>query len=119
MNTIPDVLPRLMAALAALALAGCAAAPGGRPYAAHHAGPPSAATGAPPSGPFYGQEATGGGAAGSATQSGDMRGMCAMQREMAGAPNEAARRAMAERHMAGMSPEQRRQRMEMMRRQCQ
>lgn len=119
MNTAPEVLLRLMAALAALALAGCAAAPGSGPHAAHHAGPPSAATAPPPSGPFYAQEATGGSAAGSATQSGDMRGMCAMHREMAGAPNEAARRAMVERHMAGMSPEQRRQRMEMMRRHCQ
>lgn len=118
MKTTPDLLLRLMAALAATALAGCAAAPGGQPDAAPHAGESTAATGIPPSGPFYGQGATGGSAAGSATQSGDKGGMCAMHRNMEGASTEEARRATEERHLAGMSPEQRRQHMEMMRRQC-
>lgn len=110
MNTTLDASLRLMAALAALALAGCAAS---------HGGPSTAATAAPPSGPFYGLEtATGGGAAGSATRHSDEGTMCAMHRDMQGAPNAEARRAVEERHMQGMSPEQRRQHMEMMRRHC-
>ena len=111
MNTTPDTSRRLMAVLAALALAGCAAARGG---------PSTAATNAPPSGPFYGLEtATGGSSAGSATRHSDDEAMCAMHRDMQAAPDEGARRSVEERHMQGMSPEQRRQHMEMMRRHCQ
>ncbi|WP_292044475.1 hypothetical protein [Massilia sp. UBA6681] len=110
MNITPDASRRLTAVLAALAVAGCAAS---------HGGPSTAATSAPPSGPFYGLEtATGGGAAGSATQHSGDGTMCAMHREMQAAPNEAARRAIAERQMQGMSPEQRDQRMQMMRQHC-
>lgn len=112
MNTTPDVSRRWTAVLAALALAlaGCATS---------HGGPSTPATDAPPSGPFYGLEtATGRGAAGSATRHSDEGMMCAMHREMQAAPNEEARRAIVERHMQGMSPEQRDQHMDMMRKHC-
>lgn len=103
MKTTPDASRRMMAALAALALAGCAASPGGQPHGGQHAGPSTAATAAPASGPFYGLETTtGGSAAGSATRHSDEGTKCAMH----------------ERHMQNMSPEERRKHMEMMRRHC-
>lgn len=99
-----------MAALAALALAGCAAS---------HGGPSTTAPSTPPSGPFYGLEtATGGSTAGSATRHSGDEAMCAMHRNMETAPDEGARQAIEERHLHGMSPEQRRQHMETMRRHC-
>lgn len=101
MKTTPDALLRMMAALAALALAGCAASPGGQPHGGQQAGPSSAAT-APPSGPFYGLETTGGSAAGSATRHSGEGAQCAMH----------------ERHMQNMSPEERRKHMERMRQHC-
>lgn len=119
MKTTADASLRMTAALAALALAGCAASHGGQPQDGRHAGPSTAATAPPPSGPFYGLEtATGGGVAGSATRHSGEGAMCAMHRDMKDAPNEEARRAIAERHMQGISPEQRQQHMEMMRRHC-
>ncbi len=119
MNITPDALRRLKAALAALALAGCAASPGGQPHGAHPAGSSADATPTPPSGPFYGLETTtGGSAAGSATGHSAEETMCAMHRNMEDAPKDEARRAMEERRLQGMSPEQRRQHLEMMRRHC-
>jgi hypothetical protein len=110
MNITPGASRRLTAALAALALAGCAAP---------HGGPSTAATSAPPSGPFYGLEtATGASSAGSATRHSDDEAMCAMHRDMEAAPDQQARQAVQERGMQGMSPEQRREHMEMMRRHC-
>jgi len=49
----------------------------------------------------------------------DKDAMCAMYRGMRDAPTEQARQAMMERNMQAMSPEMRRQHMEMMRQQCQ
>lgn len=119
MKTVPDAALRIMAVLAALVLGGCAASHGGPSPGGHHAGPSTAAAAPPPSGPFYGLETTtGGSAAGSATRHSDEGAMCAMHQDMKNAPNEEARRAMVERHMQGMSPEQRQQHMEMMRRHC-
>lgn len=100
MNTTPDASRRLLAAVAALALAGCAA-PQGDPTAVDAAR----------SGPFYGLgAATGGNTAGSATGHSDEGAMCAMHRGMDAAP--------AQRDMQGLSPDQRRERMEEMRRHC-
>jgi hypothetical protein len=45
--------------------------------------------------------------------------MCAMYRDMQNAPNDAARQAMMDRRMQGMSPEMRQRHMDMMRQQCQ
>ncbi len=119
MNISPGALRRLTAVLAALALAGCAATPGGQPDGAHSAGSSADATPTPPSGPFYGLEtATGGSAAGSAMGHSAEETMCAMHRDMGDAPKDEARRAMQERRLQGMSPEQRRQHLEMMRRHC-
>lgn len=110
MKTTPDVSRRWTAVLAALVLAGCAAL---------HGGPPTAATGAPPSGPFYGlQTAAGASGAGGATRHSDDEAMCAMHRDMQAAPDQQARHAIQERGMHGMSPEQRREHMELMRRHC-
>lgn len=100
MNTTPDASRCLLAALAAMALGGCGAP---------HGGP--SAVGAARSGPFYGLEAaSGGNSAGSATVHSDEDARCAMHRGMDAAP--------AQRDMQGLSPEQRRERMEEMRRHC-
>lgn len=119
MTFTPNASLGRWAALAALVLAGCAAPGGGPSHGAHHAGLATDSA-PPPSGPFYGQ----GGTAGGITASGGMRqddkgAMCAMHRSMAEAPSEEARQAMMERHLQGMSAEQRRQHMERMRRHCQ
>lgn len=100
MNTTPDASRCLLAALTALALGGCGAP---------HGGP--AAVDAARSGPFYGLEAaSGGNTAGSATGHSDEDPMCAMHRDMDAAP--------LQRDMHGLSPDQRRERMEEMRRHC-
>ena len=118
MNTTLDASLGRMAALAAAtaaaaALGGCAASHGGQPGGAG----PSA--GEPASGPFYGHAlTTGGSATGSTTRHSGEGAMCAMHRDMENAPDEAARRAIEERRLQGMSPGQRRQHMDMMRRQC-
>ncbi|MFN3791124.1 hypothetical protein [Massilia sp.] len=92
MKTIPDVSSSLAAALAALALGGCAASQGG----------PSAAGSEPPSGPFYGIDtATGGTSAGNATRHSGEEAKCAMEKDM-----------------QDMSPEERRRHMETMRQHC-
>ncbi|MDK6076018.1 hypothetical protein [Massilia varians] len=119
MNTTPHVSRRLTAALTALALAGCAASTGAPPHGEQQAGSSTAATAIPPSGPFYGLETTtGGSAAGSATRHSGDEATCAMDHSMGDAPKDEARRAMEERRLQGMSPEQRRQHLEMMRRHC-
>jgi hypothetical protein len=104
------------------ALAGCAAPAGN--------GPPGASpaeTAAAASGPSVAHGATMGGPGGcpmmsagcaGALRPGAMQAMCEMRRNLDEAPNEQARQAMMERGMPGMSPEQRRKHMEMMRRHC-
>lgn len=116
MKTTANASLRMMLALAAGAIAGCAASPG-QPHGAHHAGLASASV--PPSGPFYAQGASAGGTTASGGMPDSDKGaMCAMHRDMAQATNEDARRAMIERRLQGMSPEQRLHHMEMMRRHC-
>lgn len=49
---------------------------------------------------------------------GDEQAMCELDRRMLAADSAAERQAMVDRYMAGMSPETRRQRLQMMREQC-
>ncbi|MGX4640375.1 hypothetical protein [Massilia sp. SYSU DXS3249] len=131
-NTLPGL--RFMAVLAAAnLLVACASPPGGQ-HARHHPGtsvnaatPASAGT-SPAQGGMGGamtQGAPGCGMMGGAKPAGcggmrpmDKEAMCAMHRDMRGAPDEQARHAMMERHMQGMSPEMRQRHMEMMRQHC-
>lgn len=122
----------LLAMLAAAGLAACAAPYGGPGHARHHPGQqenamPNRASGAQGGAMAGGMMGSGGGCAmmgGTGQGACNMQDMsreqmCATYRGMRDAPDEQARQAMMERHMQGMSPQMRQQRMEMMRQQCQ
>ena len=125
----------LLAVLLTANLLGACTSPPGGPHARHHPGttvnataPAAAATSSAPGGTGG---ATAQGTPGCAMMGGagpagcggmramDKEAMCAMHRNLRDAPDEAARQALMERHMRGMSPDMRQRHMEMMRQHCQ
>jgi hypothetical protein len=133
----PIPLIRILVGLVATAgLVACANPPADQDHGEHHAGQSadtaaqgssgtSAAQGGMMGGSMTGSHAGCGMMGGSqtagpgGTQHMDKEAMCSMYRNMQHAPNEQARQAMMDPNMQAMSPEMRRQHMEMMRQQCQ